>query len=79
MNYYIGYYYIGYVIKNITKNIKIISISFYIYNFKYKKLLLKNKYLKIYDYRNEILKNDYILFKYYKKSKNCNNKIIKII
>ncbi|CDO67259.1 apicoplast ribosomal protein S17, putative [Plasmodium reichenowi] len=70
---------IGYVIKNLNINIKIVCISFYKYNFKYKKLLLCNLYIKIYDNRNEVIINDYILFKYYKKSKYCNNRVIKIL
>ncbi|GAW84749.1 small subunit ribosomal protein 17 (apicoplast) [Plasmodium gonderi] len=70
---------IGYVLKNLDNNIKVICISYYLYNLKYKKLILKNLYIKVYDYRNEIIKNDYIILKYYKKSKNCNNKVIKIL
>ncbi|VVF13539.1 apicoplast ribosomal protein S17 (apicoplast) [Hepatocystis sp. ex Piliocolobus tephrosceles] len=70
---------IGYVLKKINNNIKIICISYYIYNFKYKKLLLNNLYIKVYDSRNEIMINDYVLIKYYKKSKYCNNRIIKIL
>nr|BBB58194.1 small subunit ribosomal protein 17 [Plasmodium hylobati] len=70
---------IGYVLKNLCDNIKVICVSYYIYNFKYKKLILKNLYIKIYDYRNEIIINDYIIIKYYKKSKNCSNRIVKIL
>ncbi|CRH02949.1 apicoplast ribosomal protein S17, putative (apicoplast) [Plasmodium relictum] len=70
---------IGYVLKSININIKVICISYYKYNNKYKKLFLNNIYIKVYDCRNEIKKNDYILFKYYKKSKFCNNKVIKIL
>nr|AQX44052.1 small subunit ribosomal protein 17 [Plasmodium ovale wallikeri] len=70
---------IGYVLKYLNYNIKIICISYYKYNFKYKKLLLNNLYIKVYDSRNEIKINDYVLVKYYKKSKYCNKRIIKII
>ncbi|CXH18306.1 apicoplast ribosomal protein S17 (apicoplast) [Plasmodium berghei] len=70
---------IGYVIKRICDNIKIVCISYYKYSYIYKKLLLCNKYIKVYDKRNEIVINDYVLIKYYKKSKFCNNKIIKIL
>ncbi|CRG98233.1 apicoplast ribosomal protein S17, putative (apicoplast) [Plasmodium gallinaceum] len=70
---------IGYVLKILNKNIKLICISFYRYNIKYKKLKLINKFITVYDNRNEIVKNDYILFKYYKKSKYCNFKVVKIL
>nr|YP_008757393.1 small subunit ribosomal protein 17 [Leucocytozoon caulleryi]BAN94673.1 small subunit ribosomal protein 17 [Leucocytozoon caulleryi] len=72
-------YKIGYVIKSLNKNIKIIYFSIYIYNKKYKKLLVKNLYFKVYDYRNELINNDYILFKFFKKSKYCIYKLVKIL
>nr|BBB58107.1 small subunit ribosomal protein 17 [Plasmodium fragile] len=70
---------VGYVLKNLCNNIKIICISYFIYNFTYKKLILRNLYIKIYDFRNEIIINDYVIIKYYKKSKDCNNRIVKIL
>nr|BAL70628.1 small subunit ribosomal protein 17 [Plasmodium coatneyi] len=70
---------IGYVLKNLSNNIKVICISCYIYNFKYKKLILKSLYFKIYDFRNEIIISDYIIIRLYKKSKDCNNRIVKIL
>ncbi|SBT86788.1 apicoplast ribosomal protein S17, putative (apicoplast) [Plasmodium malariae] len=70
---------IGYIFKSINFNIKIVCISFYKYNFKYKKLLLYNIYLKVFDYRDEVIISDYVFIIYYKKSKYCNYKIVKIL